>query len=72
MKTPVASTPEEDERELAVSYANPARFDGQKLFPRTQWEVTKWTRADTIGFLVCSAVSFAIFGLFWGILQIGK
>ena len=29
-------------------------------------------RADTVGFFVCSAVSFAIFGIFWGILQIGR
>jgi solute:Na+ symporter, SSS family len=72
MKTPVAATPEEDDRELAVSYADPTRFDDGKLFPGTSWELTKWTRADTVGFLICSAVSFAIFGVFWGILQIGK
>lgn len=72
MKTPVAATPEDDERELAISFAHPARFDGQKLFPGTMWELTKWTRTDAVGFFVCSAVSFAIFGVFWGLLQIGK
>ncbi len=72
LKTPVAPTPEEDASALATSYAEPARFDGQKLFPRSNWELTKWTRVDTIGFFVCSAVSIAMLGLFWGLLQLGK
>jgi len=72
MKTPVAPTPEEDARALAASYAAPGRFDDRKLFPRSNWELTKWTRVDTIGFFVCSAVSCAMLGLFWGLLQIGK
>jgi hypothetical protein len=72
MKTPVAPTPEEDTASLAASYAAPERFNDQKLFPRSDWELTKWTRVDTIGFFVCSAVSCAMLGLFWGLLQIGK
>ena len=72
MKTPVALTPEEDDQELAASYADPTRFDHLKLFPRTSWELTKWSRTDTIGFLVCSAVSCAMLGFFWCLLQIGK
>ena len=72
MKTPVAATPEEDERELAKSYARPTRFDEQKLFPGTKWELTKWNRTDTVGFFICSAVSCTILGFFWGLLQIGK
>jgi SSS family solute:Na+ symporter len=72
MKTPVSADPAEDARELAASFARPDRFDGQKLFPGTNWELTRWTRADTIGFFACSAASCAILGLFWGLLQIGK
>jgi SSS family solute:Na+ symporter len=72
MKTPVAPTPEEDAAALAASYAAPGRFNDQKLFPRSNWELTKWTRVDTIGFFVCSAVSCAMLGLFWGLLQLGK
>jgi Na+/proline symporter len=72
MKTPVAATPADDERELAASYAQPTRFDHLKLLPRTHWELTGWNRTDTIGFAICCAVAFAIFGIFWGLLQLGK
>lgn len=72
MKTPVSTDPEEDGRRLAASYADAGRFDGEKLFPRSDWELTKWTRVDALGFLACCAASFAILGLFWGLLQIGK
>jgi len=72
MKTPIEPTPEEDAGAVAASYATPSRFDHCKLFPGTNWEMTKWTRVDTIGFLICSAVSCAMLGLFWGLLQIGK
>ena len=34
------------------------------LSTRTSWEFTKWDRVDTIGFLVCCAVSGAILALF--------
>jgi hypothetical protein len=72
MKTPVALSPEEDARELAASFADPARFDDRKLFPSSDWELTKWTRTDAIGFFVCCAVSCGMLGFFWGLLQIGK
>ncbi len=72
MKTPVSPDPEEAARELAASYAAPTRFDDRKLFPRSNWELTKWNRADTIGFFICTAVSFLLLWLFWLLLQIGK
>lgn len=64
MKTPVGATPELEEAEMSETIRNPRRFDGNKLFPRTAWEFTKWNRVDTIGFLTCCAVSGAILGLF--------
>jgi Na+/proline symporter len=72
MKTPVAATPEEDERELAASAADPGRFDDRKLFPGSNWELTKWTRVDAVGFAACCAASFAILGVFWALLRIGR
>ncbi len=64
MKTPVDPVPERDAAAMAETRRNPHRFDHNKLFPRSAWEFTKWDRVDTIGFLVCCAVSAAIFGLF--------
>ena len=55
MKTPVAATLEQDALDMQQSLADPARFDHQKLFPRSDWEFCRWTRADAWGFLVCWA-----------------
>jgi hypothetical protein len=64
MKTPVGATPELEEAGLAQTLREPGRFDGTKLFPRSSWEFTRWDRVDTIGFLVCCAISGAIIALF--------
>jgi hypothetical protein len=60
MKTPVGRTPELEDAAMADTRRNPHRMDHRKLFPRSSWEFTKWDKVDTIGFLVCSAVSGAI------------
>ncbi|MEA1996242.1 MAG: sodium:solute symporter family protein [Gemmatimonadota bacterium] len=56
MKTPVRPDPEEDKREVELSYSEPKRFDHTKIFPNSQFEMTKWTKEDTVGFL------FGVFG----------
>ncbi len=72
LKTPVAATLEEDAREVAASYANPARFDDRKLFPRSTWELTKWDRQDALGFLGCCALVGFILIFFKAVLVIGS
>lgn len=52
MKTKVQDSKEADKEELAKSLANPQRFDHRKMFPKTQWEILKWNRQDTIGFVL--------------------
>jgi hypothetical protein len=65
MKTPVGDTPELEAAGIEETRKNPARFDGTKLFGANSWiEFCKWDRVDTIGFLVCSALSAVIVGLF--------
>ncbi len=70
MKTPVGATPELEAAALAETRARPGRFDDTKLFPRSNWEFTKWDREDTVGFLVCCAISFTIVATFWGLLRL--
>jgi hypothetical protein len=65
MKTKVIADRELDRAELEKSYANPARFDHLKLFPKSNWEFCKWTREDTGGFLVSCALTFGILFAFW-------
>jgi hypothetical protein len=71
LKTPVAPTPEEDDRQVALSYESPRRFDQLKLFPRSTWEFSKWTHADMVGFLGCWGVVALILGFLWLVLHIG-
>jgi hypothetical protein len=56
MKTPVAKTLEQDAIEVERSYASPGRFDHVKLFPRSNWEFTKWDKTDAFGFICCCAL----------------
>jgi hypothetical protein len=72
MKTPVAATLEEDELEVRASYANPARFDGEKLFPRSNWEFTRWDKRDAVGFIACCALVGVVLVVLKGVLTIGS
>ncbi len=71
MKTRVVQDRERDAKELATSYENPSRFDHNRLFPRSQWELEKWDRVDTVGFLAAILVMFGILGLLYLIISIG-
>jgi SSS family solute:Na+ symporter len=72
MKTPVLVDREADQQALEVSYADPHRFDDQKMFPGTGWECLKWRTVDIVGFAVSLATAFAIVGLLFGLLAIGR
>ncbi|HVS54308.1 MAG TPA: hypothetical protein VHD62_18275 [Opitutaceae bacterium] len=71
MKTPVGATPELEAKALDDTRVKPDRFDDTKLFGRTSWwEFCKWDRVDTVGFIICSALSLAIVGLFLLLLRL--
>ncbi len=72
MKTPVAATLDEDAKEVEASYANPARFDHTKLFPKSNWEFTRWDRQDMLGFLGCCGLVGFILIFFKAVLVIGS
>ncbi len=72
LKTPVAATLEEDAAEVERSYAAPQRFDQQKLFPRSNWEFTKWNREDLVGFLGCCVLVGIVLVVFKFVLTIGS
>ena len=70
MKTPVGATPELEVAAMEETRRHPARFDHTKLFPRSNWEFCKWDKVDTVGFLICSALSAAIVLLFIFLLKL--
>ncbi len=69
MKTPVGVTPELEGAAMEATRRTPTRFDETKLLPASNWEFCKWTRVDSVGFLICSALSAAIVGLFLIVLR---
>ncbi len=71
MKTPVLQDSEADEKELALSYEDPARFDHLKLFRNSNWEFGKWDKLDTIGFLISCSTVVLIVGLLFVMVSIG-
>ena len=70
-KTPIAATPELDEEELVKTFRDPTRFDHLKMFPDTNWEFTKWTRGDVIGFTACWAGVVFVVSVLWLVLNVG-
>ena len=69
MKTPVGATPQEEETAMEATRRDPNRFQHTKLFPNSNWEFARWDKVDTIGFLICCAVSGSIIALFVGLLK---
>ena len=50
MHTPVQKTKEEEEKALQKSYNNPDKFEKEKLFPGSNWEIMKPKKIDYLGF----------------------
>ncbi|MDZ7373544.1 MAG: sodium:solute symporter family protein [candidate division KSB1 bacterium] len=50
LHTPVQPSRDLDEKALQEAYRNPARFERQKLFPGSNWEILKPSKADLLGF----------------------
>ena len=71
LKTPVAATLDQDAVDVEAGYANPTHLDHTKLFPKSNWEFTKWDRTDALGFLGCCAFVGVILLFFKAVLAIG-
>jgi SSS family solute:Na+ symporter len=71
MKTKVQPTKEEDEKELALSYSDPHRFDNRKMFPKSNWEMLKWNKEDSIGFIVALGFVVLILALLFFFVNLG-
>ena len=71
MKTPVVPDPEQDQKNLAATLADPELCERKKIFPGSSWEFQRPTRTDIIGFVACFAFCFAIIGVAVWIAKIG-
>lgn len=71
MRTRVRPDRAEDDRAVAAAYADPASTTPMLLFPRTRLEFFKWTRADAVGFTVCTVASLGVIAALWVMVSIG-
>ncbi len=63
--TPVQPGPEEEKLALEAAYADPGKFEKDKLFPGTQWEIMKPGKMDYIGFFGSWALVGLVIFLLW-------
>jgi len=68
--TPVQPTPEADVAEVEASYANPRRFDHDRLFPGRHWEILKPAASDYAGFFGTWGLVGVIVLLLWAMVRI--
>ncbi|UCC41297.1 MAG: sodium:solute symporter family protein [Candidatus Aminicenantes bacterium] len=50
LHTPVQKTPGEEKLALEDSYSNPGKFEKDKIWPGSKWEILKPSKADFLGF----------------------
>ncbi len=72
MSTPVDPDPEKDRNNLQAAYDHPQQFESQKLFPGSDLEFYRPSRADLVGFLISFVVCFAIIGLAVWVAHLGS
>jgi Na+(H+)/acetate symporter ActP len=69
--TPVVADPEEDARRVQAAIDDPEIVERDKIFPGTDWEFWKPTKADIYGFILCWVIIGVIIWLYGAIMRIG-
>jgi solute:Na+ symporter, SSS family len=65
LHTPVQPTPEADHAAVEAAYADPRKYDADKLFSGSNWEIHKPAPSDYVGFFgTCALVGVIVF-LLW-------
>ncbi len=70
--TPTVADPEEDARRVQEAIDDPEIVERRKLFPHTDWEFWKPTRADIWGFVGCWVMVGLIIVLYLWLMTIGR
>ena len=72
MLTPVVGTHADDEREMALTQANPTRYNHLKIFPDSNWEFRRWNREDWVGVVVSCLAVVSVVALLIFIISLGS
>lgn len=62
--------PEADARDVQDSFSNPEKTKSFLLFPDTNWEIYRWNKQDTVGFIVSIIIVFVVIGTLFLIVKV--
>ena len=71
LRTPVSSDHAEDAERMKLTTKNPSRYDGDRLFQKSNWELRRWNKEDWMGIIYALAAMTSIVALLWGMLNAG-
>ncbi|MBN1788404.1 MAG: sodium:solute symporter family protein [Sedimentisphaerales bacterium] len=71
MRTKVNPDPEIDAREMKLSLEDPHRHDNLLLFPKSRFEIYKWSRQDWTGFILSVIGVIFVLVFVWALISIG-
>jgi len=72
MRTPVHPDRRIDAREVQRSLDDPHRLDHRLMFPNSSLELYRWTRRDTIGFILSLGGVGAVLSFVWVLVSLGR
>jgi Na+/proline symporter len=52
--------PEVDKQDVTAAFENPESTKKMLLFPNTDWEIYRWNKQDTVGFMVSVVIVFIV------------
>jgi solute:Na+ symporter, SSS family len=62
--------PEADKQDVCAAYDDPEKTKIMLLFPNTNWEIYKWNKLDTVGFLVSIVIVFIVIGTLFLVVKV--
>lgn len=72
LHTPIQPTLEEDDAAVEHSALHPERFESEKIWPGSNWEILKPGRIDVMGFGGSCIMVFVILWLLWVMAGLGR
>lgn len=59
-----------DAQDVQMAFNNPEKTKSFLLFPNSNWEIYKWNKQDTVGFLVSIVIVFIVIGALFAVVKI--
>lgn len=59
-----------DAQDVQIAFNNPEKTKSFLLFPNTDWEIYKWNKQDTVGFLISIGIVFLVIGTLFAVVKL--